>query len=162
MMKHANKFTYEREKALGHGIRELASDLRLVEPADYISFVRTERFANIANLISSSAELFFKPGTIFFGHSGDVDASWDQAPTVALDMEFRHQRVNVYFRLVLEAQQAGVEITYVAFEGASEEPDENTQRLIEAIADARLLPIPELDDVDSRHNRQLATSLGQA
>ncbi|MCK9910220.1 hypothetical protein MXD81_13830, partial [Microbacteriaceae bacterium K1510] len=104
MKKQPNKFTYEREKALGYGIRELASDLRLVEPADYINFVRTERFANIANLIASSAELFFKPGTIYFGHSGDVDVSWDQPPTVALDMEFRHMRVNVYFRLVLEAQ----------------------------------------------------------
>lgn len=111
MMQKASKFTYEREKALGQGVRELASDLRLVEPADYAEFVRTERFANIANLVASSAELFFKPGTIFFGHSGEVDLKWDQPPTVALDMEFRHKRVNVYFRLVLEAQRAGVEIT---------------------------------------------------
>ena len=49
-------------------------------------------------------------------------------------------RVNVYFRLFLEAQRAGVEITYVAFEKASEEPDENTRRLVEAIVDARLTP----------------------
>lgn len=162
MKKQPNKFTYEREKALGYGIRELASDLRLVEPADYINFVRTERFANIANLIASSAELFFKPGTIYFGHSGDVDVSWDQPPTVALDMEFRHMRVNVYFRLVLEAQQAGVEITYVAFDGASDEPDENTQRLVDAIADARLMPIPDLDLADPRPAAEPATSLGQA
>ncbi|MEI9899780.1 MAG: hypothetical protein WDN31_06100 [Hyphomicrobium sp.] len=161
-MKHANRFTYEREKALGHGIRELASDLRLVEPADYISFVRTERFANIANLIASSAELFFKPGTIFFGHSGDVDVGWDQPPTVALDMEFRHQRVNVYFRLVLEDQTAGVEITYLAFDGASDEPDENTRRLVEAIADARLMPVQEPGDSEPHREQQPATSLGQA
>lgn len=156
MKKQSSKFTYEREKALGRGIRELASDLRLVEPADYINFVRMERFGNIANLISSSAELFFKPGTIFFGHSGDVEVGWDEPPTVALDMEFRHQRVNIYFRLVLAGQQAGVEITHLAFEGASEEPAENTRRLIEAIADARLAPIPDADEP------QLATSLGQA
>lgn len=162
MMKQPNRFTFEREKALGHGVRELASDLRLVEPADYINFVRTERFANIANLIASSAELFFKPGTIYFGHSGDVDVSWDQPPTVALDMEFRHKHVSVYFRLVLEAQQAGVEITYVAFDGASDEPDENTQRLIDAIADARLMPIPGLDRIDPRAAAEPATSLGQA
>jgi hypothetical protein len=145
MMRQPSKYIFERERALGHGVRELASDLRLVEPGDYVNFVRTERFANIANLVASSAELFFKPGTIFFGHSGEVDLKWDQPPTVALDMEFRHMRVNVYFRLVLEAQRAGVEITYVAFEGASEEPDENTRRLVEAIADARLMPIPDAD-----------------
>ncbi|WP_244536046.1 hypothetical protein [Hyphomicrobium sp. NDB2Meth4] len=162
MMKQTNRFTYERERALGHGIRELASDLRLVEPADYINFVRTERFANIANLIASSAELFFKPGTISFGHSGDVDVGWDHPPTVALDMEFRHMCVNVYFRLVLEAQRAGVEITYVAFEGASDEPDENTRRLVEAIADARLMPVPAIDDAPLPADGQVATSLGQA
>ena len=162
MMRQPNKFIYEREKTLGHGVRELASDLRLVDPGDYLAFVRSERFANIANLVASSAELFFKPGTIFFGHSGDVDLKWDQTPTVALDMEFRHMRVNVYFRLFLEAQRAGVEITYVAFEGASEEPDENTRRLIEAIADARLMPIPEADEQDLCLAEASATSLGQA
>lgn len=145
MMQKASKFTNEREQALGLGIRELASDLRLVEPADYVDFVRAERFANIANLVASSAELFFKPGTICFGHSGEVDLQWDQPPTVALDMEFRHMRVSAYFRLVLEAQHAAVEITYLAFEGASEEPNENTRRLVEAIADARLMPIPEVE-----------------
>jgi hypothetical protein len=155
MRKQSSNFTQEREKALGCGIRELASDLRLVEPADYINFVRMECFGNIANLIASSAELFFKPGTIFFGHSGEVDVSWDQPPTVALDMEFRHQRVSIYFRLVLEADTAAVEITHLAFEGASDEPRENTQRLIDAIADARLMPI---QDAELQH----ATSLGQA
>jgi hypothetical protein len=147
MMKNTtSRFTYERERALGQGVRELASDLRLVEPGDYISFVRTERFGNIANLVASSAELFFKPGTISFGHSGDVEVGWDHLPTVALDMEFRHMQVSVYFRLVLEARKAGVEITYVAFDGASEEPDANTQRLVAAIADARLTPLPNSDD----------------
>jgi hypothetical protein len=77
-------------------------------------------------------------------------------------MEFRHQRVNVYFRLVLEAEQAAVEITHLAFDGASEEPDENTRRLIEAIADARLEPILELDDLPPPLGGQAATSLGQA
>lgn len=71
-------------------------------------------------------------------------------------------RVNLYFRLVLEAQRAGVEITYIAFDGASEEPDENTRRLVEAIADARLMPIPEVEDLDRCLVGQPATSLGQA
>ncbi len=143
MMKQASKCTIEREKALGQGVRELASELRLVEPGDYVAYVRAERFANIANLVASSAELFFKPGTISFGHSGEVDLKWGEPPSVALDMEFRHLCVNVYFRLVLEAQRAGVEITYLSFEAASEEPDDNTRRLVEAIADARLLPVVE-------------------
>ena len=41
---------------------------------------------------------------------------------------------------MLLAVQAGIEISYVSFEGSSADPDENTRRLVEAIADARLVP----------------------
>lgn len=145
MKKQGNECTLEREKALGQGVRELASELRMIEPADYVAYVRAERFANIANLVASSAELFFKPGTIVFGHSGEIDLKWGEPPSVALDMEFRHQQVNVYFRLILEAQRAGVEITYFAIDKASEAADDNTRRLMDAIADARLVPIAQID-----------------
>ena len=40
---------------------------------------------------------------------------------------------------VLQSLQAGIEISYVSFEGGSQEPDQNTLRLIEAIEDARLV-----------------------
>jgi hypothetical protein len=151
MKKPVNKCTLDREVAIAHGIRELASELRLVEPTDYVAFVHGEQFGNIANIVSSAAELFFKPGTIFFGHSGDVDLKWGEPPSVMLDMEFRHASVNVYFRLILEALQAGVEVTYVNFEGASDVPDDNTRRLVEAIADARLVPILETDGAAPLH-----------
>jgi hypothetical protein len=50
--------------------------------------------------------------------------------------------VSVYFRLLLEALQAGIDITYINFAAGSADPDANTARLVEAIADARLTPIP--------------------
>jgi hypothetical protein len=53
-------------------------------------------------------------------------------------MEFHHYNVAAYFRLILESVEAGIEISYVSFEGGSSDPDANTDRLIEAIADARL------------------------
>jgi hypothetical protein len=56
-------------------------------------------------------------------------------------MEFHHMRVNVYFRLLLEALRAGIEIDYITFDDGSADPDENTQRLIDAIASARLRPL---------------------
>jgi hypothetical protein len=60
---------------------------------------------------------------------------------VSLDMEFHHMRVNVYFRLFLEALHAGIEIDYITFEEGSADPDQNTERLVQAIANARLLPV---------------------
>lgn len=138
MLKGGDATTRERERALAEGIKEVASELRLIDPVDFVAYVHTGQFANIGALVNSSAELYFKPGTITFGLSGEVDLKWGGTPTVVLDMEFHHKRVHVYFRLVLEALQAGIEIDYINFDGASPDPAENTRRLIEAIADARL------------------------
>jgi hypothetical protein len=140
MLKSGCNYTLEREKALAEGMRDVASELRLVDATDFVAFIRTGQFANIGSLVSSSTELFFKPGTVNFGRSADVDLKWGGAPSITLDMEFHHMRVNVYFRLLLEALQAGVEINYITFEGASADADENTERLIKAIADARIVP----------------------
>jgi hypothetical protein len=48
----------------------------------------------------------------------------------------------VYFRLLLQALQAGVDIHYISFAESSAVPEDNTALLVEAIADARLTPIP--------------------
>ena len=142
MQKPGINTTIERERALAEGMREVASELRLVDATDFVAFIRTGQFANVGSLVSSSTELFFKPGTVRFGSSGDIDLKWGGTPSIMLDMEFHHMRVNVYFRLLLEAVHAGVEINYITFEGASADADENTRRLVSAIADARLVQPP--------------------
>jgi hypothetical protein len=138
MLKQGKDYAREREKALAEGMREVASELRLIEPADFIAFIRTEQFGNLRNLVNSSSEMFFKPGTIRFGLSGEVGLGWASSPCITLDMEFHHMNVAAYFRLALEAGEAGIEISYISFEGGSANPDENTKRLVEAIADARI------------------------
>ena len=70
MQKQGKDYTCDREKALADGIKEVASELRLIDAADFVAFIRTEQFANIGNLVSSSTELYFKPDTIKFGLSG--------------------------------------------------------------------------------------------
>lgn len=141
MLKQGNDYSREREKALAEGLRDVASELRLVDPADFIAFIRTEQFGNIRTLVNSSTEMFFKPGTISFGQSGEVELPWGCAPCISLDMEFHHLEVSAYFRLVLQSLQAAIEISYVSFEGSAGDPDKNTQRLVDAIDDARLVPV---------------------
>jgi hypothetical protein len=144
MLKQARNYTLDRERVLADGLRDVASELRLIDAADLIAFMRTEQFGNIATLVNSSAELYFVPGSIGFGQSGDIDVAWGDTPTISLDMEFHHAGVNVYFRLLLRALQAAVEITYINFEAASPDPDINTRRLADAIAAARVSPIRTL------------------
>jgi hypothetical protein len=50
-------------------------------------------------------------------------------------------QVSVYFRLLLEALQAGIEINYINFEAGCADPDQNTQRLVAAIANAQMAPL---------------------
>lgn len=141
MQKQPRNYALEREMALADGLRDVASELRMIEAADLIAFIRTEQFGNIANLVASSAECYFMPGTLRFGQSGDIDVRWGGCPVVSLDMEFQHLGVSAFFRLRLEALQAGVELTYISFEDTASDPDVNTQRLAHAIADARVSPI---------------------
>lgn len=134
--------SWEREKALAEGLREIAGELRLLEVGDLVAYIRTGRFGNVRTLVNSSAEMYFQPGTIAFGHSGIADLSWNGSPRISLDMEFHHQLVNVFFRLILEDGQAGVEIDYISFGDKQNNVQENTRRLKEAINNARIAPIP--------------------
>lgn len=138
MLKQGNETTMEREKALADGLKEVASELRLIDATDLVAFIHTGQFGNISALVNSSTELYFRPDTIRFGNSGTVDLKWGGTPSISLDMEFHHMRVNVYFRLMLLAMNACIEIDYIRFDEASADPDENTRRLIGAIVSARL------------------------
>lgn len=132
------QFSNEREAIIAENIREVATDLRLVDPADYIAFIRCELFANIADIVSSATELHFFPGTLEFGHGGDFHCDWHTPPSIVLDMEFRNKGVYAYFRLTLGDKMAGVELSHIVFENADEDPAKNTARLVDAFNDARL------------------------
>ena len=127
-----------REKALGEHIRGVAADLRMIELADLVAYLKTSQIASIGALVQASIELSFKPDTLIFAFGGDVHLEWGGKTEVALDMEFHHEAVHVYFRLILETQQAGVEILNICFDQASRSPDENTSRLRRALEAARL------------------------
>jgi hypothetical protein len=142
MLDQRKDHTYLRERALGEGLGDVASELRLIDVVDLVSYIRHEQFANVGDLVNSAVERFFKPETLRYGQAADVDLQWDSEPVVSIDMEFHHRSISVYFRLLLEAFRAGVEINYITFGGANRDPSLNTERLIDAIADARLLPPP--------------------
>jgi hypothetical protein len=131
-----------RERVLKEGVRVVADELRLVDLADFVSYIRSEQFANIEDILNSSVELYFKPGTLTFGWAADLAVDWDRPPRIILDMEFRHLSVLAFFGLAIEAQDASVEIRFISFEDAANDPAENTRRLVEAIEDARMPASP--------------------
>lgn len=127
-----------REILVGEAIRDVVSELRMVEVADYVAFLRLGHIANLADLVESAAERYFMPGTLRLGHGGDVELDWDSEPSIKLDLELRPRGATVYFTLTLAARTAAVDVNYVAFEVQGAAPDENTAFLEAAIEDARI------------------------
>lgn len=126
-----------RERALAVGMDYVAGELRLIDPQDFVAFIRLEMFGNVANLVNSSTEMYYKQGALRFGMSGEALLQWGEPPVVILDMEFCYQGVTAYFRLILDSEGAAVELTYLQFADASDDAEVNTQRLIEALSGAR-------------------------
>lgn len=139
MMKTGDTYTLDRERVLAEGLDQVAAELHLVDPQDYVAFIRMELFGNIANIVNSSTELYYQPGTLKFGMSGEANVRWGEPTQVLLDMEFDHQGVKAYFRLMLAGDQAGVELTYLSFSAPATDPGHNTQRLRDALAAARVV-----------------------
>ena len=133
------KCTYsaEREKIVAEAICPVATELRLLDAADLVSLLRFECYGNLADLVSSAAELYFLPGTVNFGAGGDYRLDWDTEPEVTLDVELRPQGVTVYAKLMLQKDKAGVEVTHVAFNNPSADPDDNTDFLRKSLAEAK-------------------------
>jgi hypothetical protein len=126
-----------REAALASAMQDVARELKLIDLADLVAYVRFDRFPNIADLVSSSIELMFAPGTLSFGWAADLDLAWDAPARVMLDMEFRHRAVTAFFSLELTAGDATVRIHHISFEPASPDPAENTRSLVDALDSAR-------------------------
>ena len=124
----------EIERTLGAALRDFASELRLADAADFAAFIRIGHMPNLHAIVQSSAELYFKPGTIELAEPGELELGWFAPPLVTLPMKFRHAGVRVYFRLRLAALSAAVEVELITAEGDAPGGDLNRslQRALEA------------------------------
>jgi hypothetical protein len=127
----------EHERALADAIVDVATELRLSDPTEFILLVRGEQAANISDLVNSSSELFFKKGALRYGLNADCALGWGSTPSVGLDMEFRHDGVTAFFRLLIGSSRAAVEVVEVLFD--DEAGPRGAERLRRAITAARLI-----------------------
>jgi hypothetical protein len=123
--------------AVSAAFESVAAELRLVDVGDFIAFIHDEKFANIQDIVNSSVELFFKPGTVSFGWGADFELDWNSTPVIRLDMEFRHGSVWVVFKLILRALQTDVKIAYFSPSRSSGDTGQDLAALTKALADAR-------------------------
>ena len=135
---HRQPHSLEREIIVADAIGPVVSELRMVELADYVAFIRMERFANISDLVDSAAELYFMPGTVRLGHGGEAHVSWTDQPRIVLDLELRPRGATVYAKLTMDPDIAGIEVNYVAFDEPNMDPERNSEFLRSALDMARV------------------------
>ena len=120
----------DREIVVAEAIKDVVSELRMVDVADYISC--------IADIVQSASELYLMPGTLLLGHGGDARVAWENKPSIMLDLELRPAGACVYFTLHMADEAAAVEVNYVSFDNPDEDPDANTAYLAGALENARI------------------------
>ena len=128
----------DRKRVIADALADVASELRLTDVAELIALIRNDEAANLADLVNSSTELFYKKGTLRYALSASFEAPWDATPEVALDMEFRHATVSAFFRLTIGRRRAGVEVFDVLFDEEGLDERAKLGRLADAFASARV------------------------
>ena len=128
----------DRELVILAACSELADELMLVEPADYICLLQTGNMVTLADLVSSSIEPFFDENALTFACSGGFDLSWSTSPTVLLDFEFLHGGIFAFFRMILSRSGVNVELNHISFDLVGQPPAANTDQLRLALESARV------------------------
>ncbi|MBV8472157.1 MAG: hypothetical protein JO234_01970 [Hyphomicrobiales bacterium] len=141
MTRYADPRHLAHEEIIANAMVDVATELRLADLSELVALIRSEQAANIADLVNSSSELFFRCGTLRYALSAAFDFQWESAPTVRLDMEFRNGSVCAFFGLVIGRKRAAVQVAEILFDDEPLDDAEKTRRLLSAIAEARLQPL---------------------
>jgi hypothetical protein len=130
----SQEYSLERERIIAEAIAPFAAELRLVNVEHFIAFMVLERYAFVADIVRSAAELHFAPGFLELGHGGEVRLDWSTTPSISLDLVLRPAGVTAYVSLTLTGDAAELALTYISFGCPTSYPDQNTEMLRRAIA----------------------------
>jgi hypothetical protein len=126
------------EVILAEGLKGFLSELMMINGGIMVAYINNNQHANLDDIIGSSMEHRIKPGRLSYSNHAQVDFDWGEAPSVALGMELRDERLTAFFRVVFGGEHIGVDIDGIHFVDHVGNTDENLRRLAAAVADARL------------------------
>jgi hypothetical protein len=111
--------------------------------AEIIRFYASNQLhGNMDEMVASSTELYFKSETLSYAYSSDISAEWGHPPCVVIDMEFVHEAISVFFKLVFGEHRVGVQISRVLLHPDFDKNDFNPLSFEQILASARLRPLP--------------------
>ena len=126
------------EVLLANGLKDFLSELVMVNGGVMVSYVCNNQHAHLGDIIGSSTEHRIKPGRLHYSNRAEMDFDWGEAPSVALGMELRDERLTAFFDVVFGRDYVGVDLSGIHFADRRGDADENVRRFAAAVADARL------------------------
>ena len=130
------------EEVLACNIKDVIADFCLAD-AEIIRFYASNQLhGNMDEMLTSSAELYFKNETLSYGHVANVCATQDEAGCVVLDMEFMHDIVSVFFQIIFGDRYIGVKIQKVLLDPEFDKSKFNPSFFAKILTSARLRPLP--------------------
>lgn len=129
-----------RSEMLADALVETIAELRLIDLDDMIAYIRAEQWANIADLVESSAELSLEDGTLIFACAGDYVLDWGDAARIVLDLEMQTRDLTVFFALALDEHETKVRIRSVLYAAQPADEVAATHLFAAALASARRRP----------------------
>ena len=127
-----------RAELLAAALSDTIADLRLVDAGDMIGYISSSQWANIADLVASSSELFLREGALTFACMANFELGWGTTPSISLELEFQADGVAAFFSLVLGRRESLVDLKEIWFDHEPASEIAGTQVLAEALQAARL------------------------
>jgi hypothetical protein len=126
------------ETVLAEGLKGFLSELIMVNGGVMLSYICNNQHAHLDDIITSAMECAIKPGRLHYGNEAEIDFDWGEAPSVAIAMELRDEKLTAFFRVILGADHVGVDIRGIHFVDQAGGAEDDLRRFAAAVADARL------------------------
>jgi hypothetical protein len=130
------------EEVLACNIKDVIADFCLTDSEIIRFYADHQLHGNMDEMVTSSAELFFKGETLSYGYMAYVNAGREEADCVVLDMEFAHDSVTVFFQLIFGNYHIGVKISEVLLDATLHRSEFNLASFARVLSSARLRPLP--------------------
>ncbi|WP_201859705.1 hypothetical protein [Microvirga soli] len=130
------------EEVLACNIKDVIADFCLADSEIIRFYADNQLHGNMDEMLTSSAELFFKGETLSYGHVAHVRTVRGDQSCVVLDMEFVHDSVTVFFQIIFGDYYIGVKISRVLLDPTFKRSEFNLSSFARIVSSARLRPLP--------------------
>ena len=131
------------ERALCQALEGVIHELMLVDPGDYIAFIRTDKLNNIRDIVHSATELHFPQDTLVCGYHIDYQLGWTEKPHVQFGLMLHLSDMRVAFSLYLGEEPPRVKIHRIESLGPAPLPPDLTQfkEMLDDVRQGRFSPV---------------------